>query len=325
MRQSDVIAICNALVDLMTPARDEDLTRLQLTKGVMHLVSAEEQLAYLAELCHHDHTLELGGSSLNALRVMAGMGHKVGFVGTIGRDIYGTKITERMRQLEMNSFVHETEEATGTCLIAISPDGERTMITSLGASRLYHADHIPHQAIRDARILHFCGYQWDTDGQKDAIYQAMTTAKESKTLISFDVADPFVVERNQGDFQEVIAEYADIVFANRQEAVLLYGCDPEEAAARIAKDGAIAVMKLGGEGALIRHGHKVYRVPAVKTQVVDTTAAGDTFAGGFLSGFLHERDLMTCGHIAATVAADVISRVGTTVADDVLAKASAMH
>lgn len=315
MKQHDVVGICNALVDILVPVEESDIKTLGLTKGVMHLVDADRQSFVLKHCAAHPHTIELGGSALNAIRTLAQLGKSTVFAGMVSDDIYGERILHRMDQLGIVAHLGRSHEGTGTCVILITPDGERTMNTHLGASRLYTEANVPHQHIAGAKVLHFCGYQWDTDGQKKAIKEAIATAKKHETLVSFDVADPFVVSRNQNEFLRLIEDSADIVFANREEAKMLFGTGPEEAAARIAATGAIAAIKLGGDGALIRRGSEVIKVNPVPTNVVDTTAAGDMFAAGFLFGITSGKTLDVSGRMAATIASDVISRVGATVSD----------
>ena len=153
---------------------------------------------------------------------------------------------------------------------------------------------------------------------------AIQTAHKNNTLISFDIADPFVVDRNRDDFIRLISQEADIVFANKEEAKILFQDSPEAAGKRIAETGSIAVIKLGAEGALICKGAEQFRISPVPTTVVDTTAAGDMFAAGFLHGFLKGRSMDVCGQIAATLASDVISRVGASVSSEALKKAAAL-
>jgi sugar/nucleoside kinase (ribokinase family) len=342
----DCISVCNALMDVLIPTEDADLKTLGLNKGVMHLVdSARQQFVhdyYAAKASTKSNTStginseinsginseinsgitqteELGGSSLNAIRTLASLGHKTHFSGMINNDVFGKRIEERLNDLGIHANLHKhTSEATGTCLILISPDGERTMNTNLGASRLYSKNLVPDSEIRAARIFHFSGYQWDTPEQKDAIKTAISIAKASNTLVSFDIADPFVVSRNRADFEKIIREDADIVFANREEAKLLFESTPESAASKIAQLGKTAVVKLGAEGALVAKDGFMEKVSPVKTNVVDTTGAGDMFAAGFLHGILIKSDLRECGFFGATLASDVISRFGATLSKDVL-------
>lgn len=329
MKQYDVVGICNALVDILVEAQDHDLHDLGLNKGIMHLVDSDRQMLVLRhfsqrlnagqELLDSVHAqIELGGSALNAIRTLAALGMKTVFAGMVGNDGYGQKIVNRMRQLGINERLGQTTEDTGSCVILITPDGERTMNTHLGASRLYDERHIPTDDIKQSKIVHFCGYQWDTEGQKRGIRKGIDVAKQHETLVSFDVADPFVVGRNRDEFINVITHDADVVFANREEAQMLWGASAQEAAAKIAATGAIAVIKLGADGALIQQGDRTYQISPVPTRVVDSTAAGDMFAAGFLYGLSKGKPLDVCGKIAATAASDVISRVGAVVSEQAL-------
>lgn len=315
----DVVAVCNALVDIIIEAKDKDLKTLGLNKGHMHLVDADRQSELLNQFQSHVQTIELGGSGMNAIRAVASLGKKTGFAGMIGKDSYGQRIKERMQHLGIQANLGESGSVpTGTSVILVSSDGERTMVTCLGASRLYDSSHIPKDLIRSAKIFHFCGYQWDTDNQKEGILESIAIAKKAGTKISFDLADPAVVKAHHKDFVQFVEKDCDIIFANKEEASLLYGLSPQETAFKIAKNGTLAVVKLGAEGALIQKGQEHFHVSAVPTAVVDTTAAGDMFAGGFLYGFIEQKDLATCGRMAATMASDVISRYGAVLSDAAL-------
>lgn len=325
MKQYGITSVCNALMDILIEITDDDIKHLGLTKGIMHLVDSKRQQEVLNHFKSKKQTTELGGSSMNAIRTLASLGHKTVFAGMVNDDEFGNRIRERMSSLGIKAFLggHQAE-STGTCLILITPDGERTMNTNLGASRLYGATHIPHKEIAESHVFHFCGYQWDTEDQKAALTESIATAHKNNTIISFDLADPFVVNRNRDAFIKLIHDEADIVFANKEEAKLLYNISPEDTARRIAETGSIAVVKLGADGAIVVKGKEEFRISPVPTKVVDTTAAGDMFAAGFLHGFLKDRDMGTCGKIAATLASDVISRVGAKLSDDVFAKVKSL-
>jgi len=326
MKKFDVVGVCNALVDILIEVQEADLAKLELRKGVMHLVDAPRQAAILRHFSGHPQTVELGGSAMNAIRTLASLGRKTAFTGMVGQDDFGGRIAARMEQLGILAHIaaangeHAADgEGTGSCIILITPDGERTMNTNLGVSSRYSKADIPFDTIKQAKVMHFTGYQWDTPRQKEAIMAAIAAGKEYGTLISFDLADPFVVERHRDELQQIIKNEADIVFANKEEAKLLYNNTPEYAAEQIAATGAIAVVKLGAEGAMVRSGAETKKVLPVATKVVDTTAAGDMFAAGFLNGFSLGKDLDTCGKMAATLASDVISRIGATVSQHALA------
>ncbi len=324
MKTHDVVGICNALVDILIQVGEGEVKHLNLNKGVMHLVDSSRQAEVLEYLRKHEQVIELGGSTMNALRTLAQLGKKTVFAGMVSDDVYGNRILRRMAELGIKGDLGRSHEPTGTCVILITPDGERTMNTNLGASRLYSESQVPHADIADAQVLHFCGYQWDTDGQKAGVRQATSTAKKAGTLVSFDVADPFVVGRNREAFLKVIEDDADIVFSNREEATMLLESTPEAAARWIASKGAVAVVKLGAEGALVAKGDQLLHIAPVPTRVVDTTAAGDMFAAGFLYGFTSGRPLDVCGRMAATVASDVISRIGAAVSPEALARLKMM-
>ena len=311
MKTLDAVAICNALMDILAQTSDTELAALGLTKGNMHLVDSQRQDFILQKLRGLQQAEEIGGSGLNVIRALAQLGMKTAFAGMVGCDIYGTKIMQRMAELGICAKIMKCDHAaTGTCAILVTQDGERTMNTNLGASRLFDETLVPYDEIAQAKIFHFAGYQWDTEGQKKAIYAAIQAAKSHHTMVSFDIADPFVVGRNEDAFRKIIQEDASIVFANEQEARLLYHGSPEEAADQITRGKAIGVIKLGAKGALIAHGRERITVDAVPTKVIDTTAAGDMFAAGFLYGLCQGRDLRECGRIATMLASDVISRYG---------------
>jgi len=227
-------------------------------------------------------------------------------------------VKNRLEQLKVtHSLYCSDKEGTGTCLVLVTPEGERTMATYLGVSSLYDKTHIPSQSIADSKIFHFSGYQWDTEGQKEAILSAIQIAKENNALISFDIADPFVVKRNTEDFRNLIKKSVDIVFANEQEAFELYKCSAEDC---LDLTGAhITIVKRGSKGAYIKQqGNPLIKVKPVSTDVLDTTGAGDMFAAGFLFGFSSSLPLDVCGEYAATLASDVISGYGASLSRSVI-------
>lgn len=320
MKKFDVSSICNALLDILVHAEEKDIIDLGLDKGIMHLVDDKRQKEVESHFDARNQTHELGGSGLNAIRTLASLGSKTAFAGVIGDDGVGNHIVNRMEEIGIEAHLKESPGvATGTCFILVTPDGERTMNTNLGASCLFDESLVPEEMIKGSKIFHFCGYQWSSPEQIKAIVKAIKIAKESGCLVSFDVADPFVVEQNRSEFIKVIQD-SDIVFANKEEAKLLYQSSPEAACDAITETGAVAVIKLSAEGALIGKGTERFKVAPVPTTVVDTTAAGDMFAAGFLYGYYNGKDLEECGRIAATLASDVISRFGAVVSKDTIEK-----
>lgn len=308
----DVISVCNALMDLMFECSEEDIRSFGLSKGTMQLADQTTQSNIVERFQGLERAKELGGSSLNALRAVAMTGGRAHFTGVVGKDSFGRAIHERMDDLGIqNSLgIHENTD-TGTCVVLVTPDGERTMVTHLGASRLYDENSIREYPLTSTKVFHFCGYQWDTLEQKSAIKKALELAKSAGVTISFDLADPFVVSAHQDDCHWIIDNYADIVFANQREAEMLYGTSAEEAVQTLHSKGLKAgLVKLGAKGALCATVDGVHVIDPVAAEVVDTTAAGDMFAGGFLSAWTQGLSIQDCGSVAAILASDVIERYG---------------
>lgn len=321
----DVVTLCNALMDVMVDVTDEDLSKLELTKGIMHLVdqSRQEQLLnYLGDRPLHT---QLGGSGMNTIKALAQLGGKAAFAGMVGEDEYGAAIAAKLSELgiEGNLQRHPTA-ATGVCLVMLPPDKDRTMNTHLGASCLYDETMVPKAAIEKSQVFHFCGYQWDTESQQQAIKTAISAAKAAGTLISFDVADPFVINRSPDDIKDIVMNHADIVFANREETQTLFKHnDPTEALKAFAPSGSpkYFIHKKDKDGADVYHDGQVHSVAAEKVTVLDTTGAGDMFAAGFLYGLTHGAHPAVSANIATVLAADTVQTVGAVVSDSAAAAA----
>ena len=313
-RSFDVSTVCNALVDILIKVSDDDLSYFKMKKGQMHLVNSQAQSEILAYFSNKTETVELGGSSLNTIRTLAALGSKAMFAGMIANDSFGDQIKSKLHHLKIDGRLTVTaHDATGSCLVLVTSDGERTMNTCLGASRLYDEKSIPVADISTSKIFHFSGYQWDTEGQKKGIIKALDCAKKSQCIISFDLADPFVVSKNKQEFISLTEEYADILFANREESFLLYNLSAEETVQKVAENKSVAVVKLDKDGALIGDENSFIKVPALDTKIIDTTGAGDMFAAGFLYGVLNGVSLESSGKLATILASDVISHWGASV------------
>ena len=190
------------------------------------------------------------------------------------------------------------------------------MATELGASCLYNEASLPTEELGSSAIFHLTGYQWSTETQKSAVIKAATYAREQGIEVSFDVADPFMVGLYRDAYRNFIKNTATIVFANAEEAKALYG-SVDEALDEISST-AIAVIKLGADGAKVKTKHESFSVPAHKVDVVDTTGAGDMFAGGFLYGHLQRNDLKSCAHMASRMASEVIQNLGASLNSDAI-------
>lgn len=318
-KQLDVLSICNVLKDIIIKVSDDELKELGLSKGIMTLISEEEQQKILKKFEDKDKRVEIGGSGTNAMRTMAILGQKVSQAGMVGEDTYGEICLQRVNELGIKNNIKQASVGnTGTSIILITPDGERTMNTCLGMSRCYTVSDIPEVDIQDSKYLHITGYQWDTDNQIEAINHAIRVAKNSNTKISFDLSDPFCVDRHRETFMNVIEEYVDIVFANLKEASMLTGKGLDESLDILSEISDIAVIKCGSEGSWVKTKTHKIKVKANKIQVIDTTAAGDMYAGGFMYGITKNLPLEDCGKIANFCAETVIQQVGARIPENLI-------
>ncbi len=316
-KELDVLSICNVLKDIIIKVTDEELVELCISKGMMHLISEEEQQKILNKFENRDKRVEIGGSGTNAMRTMAILGQKVSQAGMVGDDLYGEICLQRVKELGIKSNIKKSPIGnTGTSIILITPDGERTMNTCLGMSRCYTVNDIPEDDIAKSKYLHITGYQWDTDNQIEAINHAIRVAKKNDTKISFDLSDPFCVDRHRETFLNIIKDYVDVVFANLKEVKMLTGKGLEESLEMLSELADLVIIKCGSEGSWIKSKTETIRIEANKITVVDTTAAGDMYAGGFMFGLTRDLSLTECGKIANFCAETVIQQVGAKIPED---------
>ncbi|MEN9826854.1 MAG: hypothetical protein RI953_2599 [Pseudomonadota bacterium] len=309
-RPIDVTSIENALVDMLVRAEETDLSQLGMHKGRMQLVEGADQARVLANLGKLTAEVELGGSAANALRAMALVGAEVSYSSCVARDQYGDSFSARLEQLSIRNRLAVVQGTTGTCLVVVTPDGERTLNTHLGACRSYHRGFVPEHDIKSSKIFFTTGYVWDTPEQVDAIEHALNVAKQNNVKIALDVADPFVVSRSKERFQQLFKSHVSLVFANAQEAEMLVGCTGQKAALTLGEQVELAVVKDGAQGAWICHRGEALHIPTRQVNVVDTTGAGDLFAGGFLLGLVRGRSLKTCGELGTLLASDTVTHMG---------------
>jgi sugar/nucleoside kinase (ribokinase family) len=324
-RPIDVCAVENALVDMLVRASDADIEGLGMTKGIMQLVGADDQKAVLERLGSRTVEVELGGSAANALRGLAILGAQTSYSSVVGRDKYGEAFAKRLKELSIMNNLQLSSSPTGTCLVVVSPDGERTMNTHLGACREYSKTFVPTTDIRRSKIFFTTGYCWDTPNQIEAIEHAVQSAQKAGTKVAIDVADPFAVARSRAVFVRLMdAGSVDILFANAEEAQTLVGCKGLQAAKILADKVAVVAVKDGANGAYVAMNGNVSFVPSVPTNVVDTTGAGDMFAAGFLFGLVRGYSVEMCGRIGTLMASDNISHMGVRLSSDIATRIQAL-
>ena len=307
-----VIGIGNALTDMLVNLRtDQVLEKFDLPRGSMSLVNSEQQKEISKSVSGLPYTLSLGGSADNTIRAMARLGCKVGFIGKVGRDSTGDFFESALENLGIQPFILRGKERSGKCVSLVSPDGERTLVTHLGAAVEMKAEDLTPEIFDGYDCLYVEGYLVQ---DHNLIRGAIRMAKELGLKVAIDLASFNVVEENVDFLREVISEYVDIVFANEDEARAFSGEEePVNALQYISTMCDLVIVKIGMRGALIKQGSEVSHVGIMAAaKRVDTTGAGDFYAAGFLAGMCEGLSLRQCGTIGAITAGKVIEIVGTT-------------
>ncbi|MGQ9616604.1 MAG: adenosine kinase [Spirochaetota bacterium] len=321
-KRYDVCGLGNPLVDILTYVGDDFLRENNLHKGIMHLIDVERKTNLLKAISEREYKMEVGGACPNTISTLGLLGLRVALTGGIGNDLYGTFFEERLKEKGIDSYLRMLKEDTGVSIILITPDGERTMNTYLGACREFRKENLPVEMVKRSRFFYFTGYMWDTENQKEAVNYALDIAEENGVKIAFDLADPFAVERYRNDFINLIRDRVDIVFANAREAWLMYNPEPKQNSKCTDGEGVqrttaylgalcdTVVIKNGSRETHISSMGKIKIVPSFKTSVKDTTGAGDSFAAGFLYGLIRGYPLEKCGRIASFIASKTIEKIG---------------
>lgn len=316
-RPLDITGIENAILDFLVRTEESDLEELGLDKGIMKLVDTDEQAAILEHVGGLEPEIEAGGSCANVLRVASRFGSRTSYSSAVGPDLNGALFEKELQKAEVVTRLAHVPGATGTSVILVTPDGERTMNTHLGVCREYCREHLPLDDIRRSKIFFTTAYVWDTPNQIEAIEHAMEVAREAGCKLAMDLADPFAVNRSRETLHRHLEEGLDVLFSNAEEARILTGLASDAACREMARTVDVAVVTDGAEGAFVGHGDELIHVDAHNVSVVDTTGAGDCFAAGFLAGLVREQSLRVCAELATLLAADTIGHLGVKLAHDI--------
>jgi len=311
-KQTDVLAIGNAIIDVIADADDAFLAREGMTAGSMRLIDADKAVE-LYENMSPGREIS-GGAAANTLAGLAALGASTAFIGQVADDQLGAIYRHDLRAAGVRFDVpaRPGEPPTGRCLILVSPDGQRTMSTFLGASHYLPATAIDPEEIASARILFLEGYMWDPPEPRAAMRRAIEIARENGVRIAFGTCADFCVRTHRKDFRALIGDgLIDILFANEEEAGILEDSDPASAIESLGRDVPLVVITRGPEGAVAVQDGKRFEVAAEPVgRVVDTTGAGDVFASGFLAGQVQGRSVEDSLRMGAIAAAEVISHYG---------------
>jgi sugar/nucleoside kinase (ribokinase family) len=311
----DVVTIGNALVDVLASAEDEDLAVLGLVKGTMALVDRERSDSIYATM--GPATEASGGSAANTAAGIAALGGRAGFLGRVADDGLGRAFTHDIRSIGVAFEPRPApaaggESVTGHCLVLVTADAERTMATHLGVASDFGAVDLHDGHLNAAQVVYLEGYLWEQESAKAAMREAIAVAHAGDAAVALSLSDPFCVEHHRDEFLELFKGDLEMVFANEEEIVLLFGADDFDSAVRAVEEtGVLAALTRGAAGSVVVTASGPLSVPAAPVdRVVDTTGAGDLFAAGFLYGITNGLDPVECARLGGLCAAEVISHVG---------------
>ncbi len=309
----DVLAIGNAIVDVIADADDDFLAQEGLDKGAMRLIDAKEATRLYGRM--RPGREASGGSAGNTAAGVAALGGRAGFIGQVADDQLGEVFSHDIRSIgvEFDTPPIDNGIPTARCLVLVTPDAQRTMSTFLGAAQHLPAGALDPKQIEDSAILYLEGYLWDPETPRAAMLQAIEIARGAGRKVAFTLSDSFCIQRHRDGFRQLIeGGYLDILFANEAEIVELTGeTDLDRAIDRVRGQVETLVVTRSAQGAIAVSGDARAEVPAEPVaKVVDTTGAGDLFAAGFLVGQARGMDLHQSLRIGAIAAAEIISHYG---------------
>lgn len=310
--QERVVTVGHAIVDVLAPSDDELVESLGLQKGTMALVDGDRAESIYSSL--GPATEASGGSAANTAASLASLGEPVVFIGKVADDPLGKVFTHDIRAAGVR-FESPPEAAasagTGRCLILVTPDAEKTMCTNLGIGAMLEPSDVDRASIAAAAVVYLEGYLYGERHTDRAVEEIVRTARSAGTKVALSLSDPAWVDLNAPHFDRIL-DQVDLLFANEEEARRMAGAgDTDGAAAALAERCATVAVTLGAAGSLVLGGGEVVRVPAAPVdQVVDTTGAGDSYAAGFLYGFVNDLGAERSARLGALVASEVVSHLG---------------
>ena len=309
----DVLTLGNAIVDVLAHTDEAFLLQKKVHKGAMQLIDearAEELYGDMGPAI-----IVSGGSAANTAAGVASFGVRAGFIGKVKNDETGRHFAHDLKAIDVHYDVALAEEgpATARSFILVTPDGERTMNTYLGACQNLTPDDVNPDTVRASSIVYLEGYLWDPPAAKEAFRKAVKIAHEAGNQVALTLSDAFCVDRYRDEFLGLMRDGSlDILFANIHELQSLYGTsDANSALAALREENVLGVITRSAEGALVVSRDGTRAVPAFPVErVVDTTGAGDLFAAGFLAGLTRNLDLTDCARLGGLAAAEIISHLG---------------
>ena len=308
----DVVGIGNAIVDVLVQTDDGFLQTHGLQKGGMALID-EPQAERLYKASGPG--LETsGGSVANTMVGIAQLGGKAGFIGRVRNDQLGEIFSHDIRAVgaRFDTPAATSGATTARCLIYVTPDAERTMCTFLGASTQLEPEDLDLSMVREAKVLYLEGYLWDSPAAKRAFIAAAEACRDSGGQVALSLSDGFCVERHRESFLNLVNGHVDVLFANEVEIMSLYETDDFETALKqVSGCCKVAALTRGAEGSVVLSGNQRWDIGIVSLgDLLDTTGAGDLYAGGFLHGYTQGQSLEHCGQLGALCAGQIVTQLG---------------
>lgn len=311
MKDIELCGLGNGLVDLQFMVNDEDLLNAQLKKGAMVLIDIESRNNLLKDFSHKEFHKVSGGSAANTIICFAQLGGKGAYKTVLGKDDFGSFYANEFRELGITlNSEHIDTAPTGICVVFITPDSERTLYTCLAATDDFGIKNINEDIIARSEWLYIEGYKFTNPKSTEAIFKAIEIAKLNNTKIAVTFSDSFITELFNENLTKVV-ELSDLVFCNETEAISFTNAEnSEEAFSKLCQIAKNVAVTFGASGSKIMWEGKLYDIPAYKVSPIDTTGAGDSYAGAFFYGMIKHGDPMISGHLASYISSQIVAQMG---------------
>jgi len=316
-----VYGVGNAIMDTEVQVADQLVAAAGLRKGTTALAPLEEQQRLLGNLSGYQQVRAAGGSVANTMVGVAQLGGAAFYVGKVGNDVAGALYRQCMREAGVGFDVEGAIGPTGTCLVLVTPDGERTMQTSLASSSALEPGDIRPGPITQSQIVYVEGYLWGAPSTTAAAERVMGLARSASVQVAISLSDPAIISSARDAIRSATRDFASIVFCNEQEAQAYAGTgDRMEALRHVAEDCPLVFMTCGKDGSIIWDGGQATAVAGYEVPVVDTTGAGDAYAAGVIYGLTHELSLSEAGTLGSFVSARVVTELGPRLHDSLVGR-----
>jgi len=310
-KEYKILSLSAAIIDHFFRVDEEELLKVTSEKGGWAPIDFPTLTAMLNQTKGASRTVP-GGSGANVMKGLAQLGEKCAIVGKVGSDDKGEYYIKRMNELGVGTYLERGTLPTGQAICLVTPDGERTFRTYLGASHSLSDLTLDPQIFHGTELFHIEGYQLV---DQDLVIRALKMAKKAQVLVTMDMANVAIVRRHKSFILKILDKYIDIIFCNEYEAKVLTGLPASEACSELSKSCTVAVVTMGERGAWAQSGDEKCHTPAFKATAIDTTGAGDLFESGFLHGYINGASLKKCNFMGALVASYVVKRLGAEIPD----------